>query len=126
MGAQKSAEEAAAAQKAAEEAAAATQPNLGRTRLDQAPLSPSLDLTKLASVVPHVPMIKFNRNKNPSLVPPPPPQSGISPSQSSQASSPPPQSSYEWWQRPVRFSRPDLDSNEINQINSGGADKIFQ
>ena len=32
----------------------------------------------------------------------------------------------EWWERPERFARQDVDSNEIDQINSGGAEKIFQ
>ena len=32
----------------------------------------------------------------------------------------------EWWERPERFARQDVDTNEIDQINSGGAEKIFQ
>ena len=31
----------------------------------------------------------------------------------------------ESWQRPKRFDRQALDADEVDQINSGGADKIF-
>ena len=33
--------------------------------------------------------------------------------------------SIEWWQRPKRFERKELDASEIEQINSGGADNLF-
>ena len=31
----------------------------------------------------------------------------------------------EFWQRPKRFDRQALDADEVDQINSGGADQIF-
>ena len=31
----------------------------------------------------------------------------------------------ESWQRPKRFDRQALDADEVDQINSGGADQIF-
>jgi len=103
----------------------------GRQRLDQVAPPPQLDLSKLKKVHPHVPKIKFNRkstfkpnlslhsqltiafndniitNENPS---------GVANSSAV----------LEWWERPERFARQDVDSNEIDQINSGGAEKIFQ
>jgi len=103
----------------------------GRQRLDQVAPPPQLDLSKLKKVQPHVPKIKFNRkstfkpnlslhskltiafndniitNENPS---------GVANSSAV----------LEWWERPERFARQDVDTNEIDQINSGGAEKIFQ
>ena len=32
----------------------------------------------------------------------------------------------EWWQIPSQYRRHGIDVNEIDQINSGGADQIFQ
>ena len=31
----------------------------------------------------------------------------------------------EWWQRPKKFNRQELDASEIDQINSGGAAQTF-
>ena len=32
----------------------------------------------------------------------------------------------EWWQRPEKFARKPLDEQEIEVINGGGADVVFQ
>ena len=32
----------------------------------------------------------------------------------------------EWWQTPLKFKKRDVDILEIDQINSGGADNLYQ
>ena len=32
----------------------------------------------------------------------------------------------EWWQTPLKFKKRDVDIVEIDQINSGGADNLYQ
>ena len=32
----------------------------------------------------------------------------------------------EWWEKPPKYSREDIDEAEIDQINSGGASRLFQ
>ena len=34
--------------------------------------------------------------------------------------------SLEWWERPARYCRESLDETEIEQINSGGASRLYQ
>ena len=92
-----------------------------------------LDLSRLASVKPHKPSIKFNRKSSFKPTPSLHTQLNVAFDQSlvakesdeisepsSQASQP-----LEWWQRPAKYSREVLDDKEIEQINSGGADKTF-
>jgi len=106
--------------------------NTGRQRLDQVVSPPQLDLSKLKKVLPHVPKIKFNRKS--SYKPDLSLHSKLTIAFNDQnkvtndnlvgATQAP--AVLEWWERPVRFGRQDVDTNEIEQINSGGAEKIFQ
>ena len=32
----------------------------------------------------------------------------------------------EWWEKPPKYSRESIDETEIDQINSGGASRLFQ
>ena len=32
----------------------------------------------------------------------------------------------EWWEKPSKYSRETIDETEIDQINSGGASRLFQ
>ena len=32
----------------------------------------------------------------------------------------------DWWQTPLKFKRRDVDNLEVDVINSGGADKLYQ
>jgi len=120
--------------------------NLGRSRLDQEPPTtpePLLDLSKLRKVKPHVPLVKFNRKS--SYHPEPTLHSRLNlafneaqaasilptntlepPKQLSTASTGANYNVYEWFERPVRFARSSLDQTEVDQVNSGGAEKIFQ
>merc|ERR1719282_742798 len=133
----------------AEDEAANNVSNLGRARLDQEPPTstttskPQLDLTKLRKVKPHVPLVKFNRKS--SYQPEPTLHSrlnlafneaqaaSILPTSALEPSKQPPAASigasnyvYEWFELPVRFARSSLDQTEVDQVNSGGAEKIFQ
>lgn len=111
--------------------------NVGRIRLDQAPplafSSPNLDLSKLVKVNPHKPSIRFNRNRQSSFIPQPSlhTQLNIAFNKSKDKESElkdadaAASNGIEWWQRPKRFDRQELGVSEIDQINSGGADKTF-
>jgi len=119
---------------------------LGKARLDQEPPTtpePLLDLSKLRKVKPHVPLVKFNRKS--SYQPQPTLHSrlnlafneaqaaSILPTNTLEPPKQPPTAStganynvYEWFERPVRFARSSLDQTEVDQVNSGGAEKIFE
>ena len=32
----------------------------------------------------------------------------------------------EWWEKPPKYCRENIDETEIDQINSGGASRLFQ
>ena len=32
----------------------------------------------------------------------------------------------EWWEKPSKYSRANIDETEIEQINSGGAERFYQ
>ena len=88
-----------------------------------------LDLAKLSSVKPHQPMIKFSQGRRArgSLQMP-----GIS--ASSQAISETEleikaqeiPAALEWWEKPPKYCREHIEETEIDQINSGGASRLFQ
>jgi len=108
--------------------------DLARKRLDQAPLnlsSPKLDLNKLVKVKPHKPSIKFYRNRDTSFMPQPTLHSQLniifnkSQEQESNIEEAAVSNVLEWWQRPKKFDRQGLDADEIDNINSGGAENIF-
>merc|ERR1711915_662565 len=93
--------------------------NTGRQRLDQVVSPPQLDLSKLNKVLPHVPKIKFNRKS--SYKPALSLHSKLTIAFNDQnkvtndnlvgATQAP--AVLEWWERPVRFGRQDVDANEI-------------
>lgn len=108
---------------------------VGRIRLDQAPplalSSPNLDLSKLVKVNPHKPSIRFNRNRQFSFIPQPSLHTQLniafnkSKDKELKEADAAVSNVIEWWQRPKRLDRQELDVSEIDQINSGGADKTF-
>ena len=73
-----------------------------------------LDLSKLAKVQPHVPLIRFRKGL-PSI-----PEPSLDNTVVSQPTT------FEWWERPEKYSRPSLDDKEIELINSGGAEVTYQ
>ena len=87
-----------------------------------------LDLSKLVSVAPHVPLIRFRKGLEQE-------QKEQHVAVASAASSPLLPISddvlhesgvLEWWQKPQRFARQPLDEQEIDVINGGGADVVFR
>ena len=79
----------------------------------QSPSSQLLDLSRLATVLPHVPMIKF--------------RAGLAgPSTAVEATPSPAPAVQDWWDVPAKFRRPRLDQAEVDLINSGGADLLHQ
>ena len=102
----------------------------------QSPVVGPLDLSKLAVVAPHVPLIRFRKglelqqqeeHQRAAVASP----AGTSLQQSfavapAAASASPSGGVLEWWQRPEKFARKPLDDQEIEVINGGGADVVFQ
>ena len=94
-------------------------------------------MSKLAVVAPHVPLIRFRKglelqqqeeeHQHAAVASP----AGTS-LQCSVAVTPaaalasPSGGVLEWWQRPEKFARKPLDDQEIEVINGGGADVVFQ
>ena len=105
----------------------------------QSPAVGPLDLSKLGVVAPHVPLIRFRKGREQqqqqiehqqaavaseasgSLQ-----QQAFAPAGLDTAAASPSGSVLEWWQRPQKFSRKPLDDQEIEVINGGGADVVFQ
>ena len=94
-------------------------------------------MSKLAVVAPHVPLIRFRKglelqqqeeeHQRAAVASP----AGTSLQQSfavapAAASASPSGGVLEWWQRPEKFARKPLDDQEIEVINGGGADVVFQ
>ena len=52
------------------------------------------------------------------------PQTPAAPSKKGQA--PAQIQNLDWWQTPLKFKRRDVDNLEVDVINSGGADKLYQ
>ena len=92
-------------------------------------------MSKLAVVTPHVPLIRFRKgleqqqtehqhaavaNAAGSSL-----QQSFAVAHGADAVSPS-GGVLEWWQRPEKFGRKALDQQEIDVINGGGADVIFQ
>ena len=99
----------------------------------QSPVVGPLDLSKLAVVAPHVPLIRFRKglelqqeeeHQHAAVASP----AGTSLQQSFAVASASPSAGgvLEWWQRPEKFARKPLDEQEIEVINGGGADVVFQ
>ena len=98
----------------------------------------SLDLSKLAVVAPHVPLIRFRKGLQQrqnehqqaavaseaigSLQQ----AFAVAPAGFNAAATPPKGGVFEWWQKPQQFARKPLDDQEIEVINGGGADVVFQ
>ena len=92
-------------------------------------------MSKLAVVAPHVPLIRFRKglelqqeeeHQHAAVASP----AGTSLQQSfavaPASASPSAGGVLEWWQRPEKFARKPLDDQEIEVINGGGADVVFQ
>ena len=77
-------------------------------------------MSKLAKVQPHIPLIRFRKGSiststlNETTV--------LNTNEVCQSQPSP----YEWWEKPEKYAKPRLDDKEIDLINSGGADAIFQ
>ena len=88
-------------------------------------------MSKLAKVKPHKPSIKFHRNRDTSFMPQPTLHSQLNMAFNKSQESNLKEADVsndnviESWQRPKRFDRQALDADEVDQINSGGADQIF-
>ena len=95
----------------------------------------SLDLTKLASVAPHVPLIRFRKGLEqehqqnekleadaPLLQPLDIPPAVVDVPHVGGGGG----GVLEWWQKPQKFRREPLGDQEIEVINGGGADVVFQ
>jgi len=99
-------------------ATAAAKQNLGRTKLVKSILG-----SEMKKVEPHVPMIRFRKNKT---------KLGniadkvIVPSVPSVEKSVSRNEVLEWWQLPKKYKKREIQTNEIEVINAGGADTIFQ
>ena len=81
-----------------------------------------LDLAKLSHVKPHKPMIRFRKGKGP-LVKPDQVKREAELDINIQESSP---TVLEWWEKPAKYYPEALDETEIEQINSGGASRLYQ
>ena len=87
-----------------------------------------LDLAKLSAVKPHKPMIKFRQGRRGSLQ-----MSGesvtsqvINQTKLEIKTQEIPRAALEWWEKPPKYCRENIDETEIDQINSGGASLLFQ
>jgi len=121
-----------AAVKTEEAAAAVAVPDLSAVDLQQPSTSgnaqPSLlDFSKLKTVSPHVPLIRFGRHPeipvdhygaelldNPTVIP-------TIPSYSHNNTG-----AIDWWELPGKYRRHQIDLAECDVINSGGSDKYWQ
>merc|ERR1712037_762658 len=84
-------------------------------------------------VKPHLPMIKFRKGNLITQAMPALPETVLAPAVATPmapaASSKKWQSdqiNLEWWQTPLKYKRRDVDTLEVDSINSGGADKLYQ
>ena len=68
----------------------------------------------MVQVKPHVPLISFRKGPSPE------PSSVPEPGGYSR-----PASVLEWWQKPDKYSRQPIDQREMDVINGGGADILF-
>jgi len=93
--------------------------DMSRSRLTQEMF---LDLAKLSHVKPHKPMIRFRKGKGP-LVKPDQVKREAEFDINIQESSP---TVLEWWEKPAKYYPEALDETEIEQINSGGASRLYQ
>ena len=78
-----------------------------------------LDLAKLSPVKPHKPMIKFRQGRG-SL------ESQVVRETELEIKSQDIPATLEWWEKPPQYCRETIDETEIDQINSGGASRLFQ
>jgi len=84
------------------------------------------------TVQPHITMIKFR--KGGLITPPAPviPETVMAPVAAAPSAPTEPSKwqsdkiNLEWWQTPLKFKKRDVDILEIDQINSGGADNLYQ
>ena len=85
------------------------------------------------AVKPHLPMIKFRKGGLITQAAPVLPETVMAPVVAApQPASEPSKwqsdkiQNLEWWQTPLKFKKRDVDILEIDQINSGGADNLYQ
>jgi len=96
---------------------------MGRTRLDQ---DSELHHTEISPVKPHKQMIKFRQGRGS------PQTKGVSVTNQSvtetklEVKSQDLSVALEWWEKPSKYCRETIDETEIDQINSGGASRLFQ
>ena len=92
-------------------------------------------MSKLGVVAPHVPLIRFRKGREQQQQQIEHQQAAVASEASGslqQASAVAPAGLdaaggvLEWWQRPQKFARKPLDDQEIEVINGGGADVVFQ
>jgi len=83
--------------------------------------------TKLVQVKPHIPLIKFRKGgpftqvlhqSEHSTNPPPNVLSGVKMAAQ-------PALSLDWWELPQKYRKFELDDKEIESINGGGSDKLW-
>jgi len=85
------------------------------------------------AVKPHLPMIKFRKGGLITQAAPVLPETVMAPVVAApQPASEPSKwqsdkiQNLEWWQTPLKFKKRDVDVLEMDQINSGGADTLYQ
>ena len=84
------------------------------------------------AVKPHLPMIKFRKGGHIIQAAPVIPETVMAPVVAAPPGATEPSKwqsdkiqNLEWWQTPLKFKKRDVDILEIDQINSGGADKLY-
>ena len=85
-----------------------------------------LDLAKLSAVKPHKPLIKFRRERGSLPVTGDSVTSQVVSETKLEIKSQDIPTALEWWEKPSKYYRETLDETEIDQINSGGASRLFQ
>ena len=85
-----------------------------------------LDLSKLSTVEPHKPMIKFRKGRGSVPMTRESVTSQVVSETKLEIKSQDIPTALEWWEKPSKYYRETLDETEIDQINSGGASRLFQ
>ena len=85
-----------------------------------------LDLAKLSTVKPHKPMIKFRQGRGSPQMTGESVSSQVVSEDKLEIKSQDVPTALEWWEKPPKYCRENIDETEIDQINSGGACRMFQ